>query len=85
MDGLTEIVIRGYPGAELAAAFEGFRAIRGDDGITSLVGVVDDQPALIALLSSLDDLHVPVVAVRSVPEDASRIVSSPGDPGTDPD
>jgi hypothetical protein len=80
MSGWTEIVIRGYPGAELTAAFSGFDVIPGHDGLTSLVGRVADQPALIAVLTSLDDIHVPVVAVRTIDEeDRGRISSSAGD------
>jgi hypothetical protein len=80
MDGWTEIVIRGYPGAELAAAFSEFDVIPGRDGYTSLVGRMQDQPELIAVLTSLDDIHVPVVAVRTIDEaDRHRISSSAGD------
>jgi hypothetical protein len=66
-----EVVVRGRMSDELIAALDGFAVDTGDDGLTRVVGRVEDQPRLLGLLTAFDDLHMQVVSVNPVPADAT--------------
>ena len=61
-----EVVVRGRMSDELMAALQGFTVETRDDGLTRVVGDVDDQPRLLGLLAAFDDLHMQVVSVNPV-------------------
>ena len=61
-----EVVVRGRMSDELMAALQGFTVETRDDGLTRVVGDVDDQPRLLGLLAAFDDLHRQVVSVNPV-------------------
>jgi hypothetical protein len=79
-----EVVVRGRMSDELIAALDGFRVAGDDDGLTHVVGDVEDQPRLLGLLAAFDDLHMEVVSVNPVPAGTAPSGSGPGagDPGT---
>jgi hypothetical protein len=61
-----EVVVRGRMSDELMAALQGFTVETRDDGLTRVVGDVEDQPRLLGLLAAFDDLHMQVVSVNPV-------------------
>jgi hypothetical protein len=61
-----EVVVRGRMSDELMAALNGFTVETRDDGLTRVVGDVEDQPRLLGLLAAFDDLHMQVVSVNPV-------------------
>ena len=61
-----EVVVRGRMSDELMAALDGFTIETRDDGLTRVVGDVEDQPRLLGLLAAFDDLHMQVVSVNPV-------------------
>lgn len=67
-----EVVVRGRMSDELVAALEGFTVETRDDGLTRVVGDVEDQPRLLGLLAAFDDLHMQVVSVNPVSADSAR-------------
>lgn len=71
-----EVVVRGRMSDDLMAALDGFTVQTRDDGLTCVVGNVEDQPRLLGLLAAFDDLHMQVVSVNPVPADPAR--SEPG-------
>lgn len=67
MTRVFEVLVRGRMSAQLAQALDGFSVRARSDGLTSIVGPVDDQPRLLGLLGAFDDLHIEVVSVNPVP------------------
>ena len=67
-----EVVVRGRMSDELMAALDGFTIETRDDGLTRVVGDVEDQPRLLGLLAAFDDLHMQVVSVNPVSADSTR-------------
>ncbi len=67
-----EVVVRGRLSQDLVAALDGFTIETGDDGLTHVVGDVEDQPRLLGLLTAFDDLHMQVVSVNPVSADRAR-------------
>lgn len=67
-----EVVVRGRLSQDLVAALDGFTIETGDDGLTRVVGDVEDQPRLLGLLAAFDDLHMQVVSVNPVSADRAR-------------
>lgn len=67
MTQVFEVLVRGWVSAQLARALDGFTVQARPDGLTSIVGPVDDQPRLLGLLGAFDDLHIEVVSVNPVP------------------
>ena len=67
-----EVVVRGRMSDELMAALDGFTIETSDDGLTRVVGDVEDQPRLLGLLAAFDDLHMQVVSVNPVSADSTR-------------
>lgn len=67
MTQVFEVLVRGVVSEALAHALEGFTVERRPGGLTSITGMIDDQPRLLGLLSVFDDLHIEVVAVNPVP------------------
>ena len=67
-----EVVVRGRMSDELMAALDGFAVETRDDGLTRVVGDIEDQPRLLGLLAAFDDLHMQVVSVNPVSADPTR-------------
>lgn len=67
-----EVVVRGRMSDELMAALHGFTVETRDDGLTRVVGNVEDQPRLLGLLAAFDDLHMQVVSVNPVSIDQKQ-------------
>jgi hypothetical protein len=67
-----EVVVRGRMSDELMAALQGFTVETRDDGLTRVVGNVEDQPRLLGLLAAFDDLHMQVVSVNPVSIDQKQ-------------
>jgi len=67
-----EVVVRGRMSDELMAALQGFTVETRDDGLTRVVGDVEDQPRLLGLLAAFDDLHMQVVSVNPVSIDQKQ-------------
>jgi hypothetical protein len=67
-----EVVVRGRMSDELKAALHGFTVETRDDGLTRVVGDVEDQPRLLGLLAAFDDLHMQVVSVNPVSIDQKQ-------------
>ena len=75
MAQVFEVLIRGRMSTELAQALEGFVVRVRPEGLTSIVGAVDDQARLLGMLGAFDDLHIEVVSVNPV---SSAPPESPG-------
>ena len=60
---VVEVVVRGRIDGPLRVALSGFEIDQHGDGTTSIVGTVEDQAALLALLADVDDLHIEVLSV----------------------
>ena len=59
-----EIRVKGNLGPEWSAWFDGFTITTEDDGETTLVGNVADQPALHGLLTKIQNLGLTLVRVE---------------------
>lgn len=64
---VIEVVVRGRIDGPLRTALAAFAVDQHDDGTTSIVGTVEDQAALLALLTDVDDLHIEVLSVTRRP------------------
>lgn len=81
-----EVVVRGRMSDDLIAALDGFTVATDDEGLTRVIGDVQDQPRLLGLLAAFDDLHMEVVSVNPVPAGTGTSESAAGTlgPGRDP-
>jgi hypothetical protein len=61
-----ELVVTGELGPMMVERLHGFDAIRVEDGRTQLVGRVDNQKRLYAMLEVLDEFGVPIVSLNPV-------------------
>ena len=68
---MFEIVVRGRLGPHLVTALEGFDVSYCTDGLTHLVGPVPDQARIHQLFRTLSDLHIELVSVNPVVQNAS--------------
>jgi hypothetical protein len=59
-----EIRVKGNLGPEWSAWFDGFTITTEDDGETTLVGNVADQPALHGLLAKIQNLGLTLVRIE---------------------
>jgi len=59
-----EIRVKGELGPEWSSWFDGFTITTEDDGETTLVGQVADQPALHGLLAKIQNLGLTLVRVE---------------------
>lgn len=59
-----EVIVRGRLGSSLVGALDGFRVHTDERGLTSIVGPVADQAALLGLLDMLSGLNIEVVSVN---------------------
>lgn len=62
-----EIRIFGHLDAQRMRSFEGMVITHLADGVTALVGPVQDQAALYGLLSRIRDLGAPLISVQRRP------------------
>lgn len=62
----VEVIVRGRVGPALASSLEGFDVTPLEDGTTRVAGVIEDQSALLGLLSLFADLHIEVVSVNPI-------------------
>jgi hypothetical protein len=65
-----EVVVTGQFGPALAALFEGFELTPTDEAETRLVGWVEDQPALQALVRQLGELGVQITRLTRLPSES---------------
>jgi hypothetical protein len=61
-----ELVVTGELGPMMVERLHGFDAIRVEDGRTQLVGRVDNQKRLYAMLEVLDEFGIPIVSLNPV-------------------
>ena len=59
-----EIHVKGELGPEWSSWFDGFTITTEDDGETTLVGLIADQPALHGLLAKIQNLGLTLVRVE---------------------
>ncbi len=70
--GSFEVVVRGRLSPTLIAAIDGFEVSRCDQGMTHLVGWVQDQARLHSTLEVLRDLNIELVSVNPRPSPESH-------------
>lgn len=62
----VEVIVRGRIGSALSSSLEGFTVTALTDGTTRVAGDIEDQSALLGLLSLFADLHIDVVSVNPI-------------------
>jgi hypothetical protein len=65
------IVVRGELGERYASAFEGMR-METRDGLTILIGELEDQPRLFGILDRLNGLGLQLLSVQALSEGKGR-------------